>query len=70
MSSSSRMNSMDCSSDMRRGGTILGTTNTGDPFEFPRREGGTRDRSEDAIAGYRALGLDALIGIGGDGSLR
>ncbi len=54
---------------MRRGGTILGTTNTGNPFAFPQRDGGTLDRSEDAIAGYRALALDALIGIGGDGSL-
>jgi 6-phosphofructokinase 1 len=54
---------------MRRGGTILGTTNTGDPFAFPQRDGGTRDRSEEAIAGYRALELDALIAIGGDGSL-
>lgn len=54
---------------MRRGGTILGTTNTGDPFAFPQRDGGTLDRSTEAIAGYRALKLDALIGIGGDGSL-
>ena len=54
---------------MRRGGTILGTTNTGDPFAFPQRDGGTLDRSEEAIAGYRSLKLDALIGIGGDGSL-
>ena len=54
---------------MRRGGTILGTTNTGDPFAFPQRDGGALDRSEEAIAGYRALQLDALIAIGGDGSL-
>ena len=54
---------------MRRGGTILGTTNTGDPFAFPQRDGGMLDRSQEAIAGYRALKLDALIAIGGDGSL-
>lgn len=51
------------------GGTILGTTNQGDPFAFPTADGTCRDRSEDVIAGYHRLGLDALIGIGGDGSL-
>lgn len=54
---------------MRRGGTILGSSNFGDPFAYPQLDGDDLDRSEEAIAGYRALGLDALIGIGGDGSL-
>ncbi len=51
------------------GGTFLGTTNRGDPFDYPGQNGQASDRSEEAIAGYRELGLDALIGIGGDGSL-
>lgn len=51
------------------GGTFLGTTNKGNPFAFPMADGTVRDRTEDIIAGYRQLGLDALIGIGGDGSL-
>ncbi|MBD2210127.1 ATP-dependent 6-phosphofructokinase [Nostoc linckia FACHB-104] len=51
------------------GGTMLGTTNKGDPFAFPMPDGSLCDRSEDIIAGYHQLGLDALIGIGGDGSL-
>lgn len=51
------------------GGTVLGTTNKGDPFAFPMPDGTVLDRSEDIIAGYRELGLDAIIGIGGDGSL-
>ncbi len=51
------------------GGTILGTTNKGDPFAFPLSDGTVCDRSQDIIDGYRYLGLDALIGIGGDGSL-
>lgn len=51
------------------GGTILGTTNKGDPFAFPMPDGTLRDRSEEIIEGYHLLGLDALIGIGGDGSL-
>ncbi|MDJ0688334.1 MAG: ATP-dependent 6-phosphofructokinase [Xenococcaceae cyanobacterium MO_188.B32] len=51
------------------GGTILGTTNKGDPFAFPMSDGSLSNRSEEIIAGYHHLGLDALIGIGGDGSL-
>lgn len=51
------------------GGTILGTTNKGDPFAFPLSDGTVRDRSTEIIEGYHSLGLDALIGIGGDGSL-
>src|SRR6185369_9162347 len=53
---------------MRQGGTILGTTNKGDPFAFPMPDGTVLDRSNEVIAGYRELKLDALIGIGGDGS--
>lgn len=53
----------------RLGGTILGTTNKGDPFAFPYPDGRVVDRSGEVIEGYRSLGLDALIGIGGDGSL-
>jgi 6-phosphofructokinase 1 len=51
------------------GGTFLGTTNKGNPFAFPMSNGEIVDRSEEIIEGYRALGLDALIGIGGDGSI-
>ncbi|MCU0839132.1 MAG: ATP-dependent 6-phosphofructokinase [Rhodospirillales bacterium] len=55
---------------LRRGGTILETVNKGNPFAYPMPDGSVADRSEEAIAGFRALNLDALIGIGGDGSLR
>ena len=55
------------------GGTILGTTNRGDPFHYrERRPDGTwseRDRSDELVAAFRAHGVDALIAIGGDGSL-
>lgn len=50
------------------GGTVLGTTNKGDPFAYPMPDGSLCDRSEEIIANYHQLGLDALIGIGGDGS--
>lgn len=53
---------------LRMGGTILGTTNKGNPFAFPMPDGSLRDRSDELVEGYRQLGLDALIGIGGDGS--
>ncbi|MGH7185030.1 MAG: 6-phosphofructokinase, partial [Pseudomonadota bacterium] len=53
---------------LRQGGTILGTTNKGDPFAFPV-DGSQVDRSAEVIDGLRALRIDALIGIGGDGSL-
>lgn len=51
------------------GGTMLGTTNKGNPFAFPMSDGTVRDRSQEIIDGYHLLGLNALIGIGGDGSL-
>src|SRR5262245_1621499 len=55
------------------GGTILGTTNRGNPFQWlSRRDDGTLcevDRSDDLVAAFRANRLDALVAIGGDGSL-
>jgi ATP-dependent phosphofructokinase / diphosphate-dependent phosphofructokinase len=51
------------------GGTILGTTNRGNPFAYPAPDEGTVDRSAEIIAGYHLLDLDAVIGVGGDGSL-
>jgi 6-phosphofructokinase 1 len=53
---------------LRLGGTVLGTTNRGDPFAFPMADGSLKDRSEEVIEGVRMLGLDALVGVGGDGS--
>ena len=54
---------------LRMGGTILGTVNSGDPFAFPTPDGMLKDRSDEIIEGYHQLGLNALIGIGDDGSL-
>jgi phosphofructokinase-like protein len=54
---------------LRLGGTILGTTNKGDPFDFPMSDGSRKDRSAEIIEGLKLLGIDALIGVGGDGSL-
>ena len=54
-----------------RGGTILGTTNSGDPFQYKTVENGqetVRDISDEVMANARKLGMDAVITVGGDGS--
>jgi len=54
-----------------RGGTILGTTNRGDPFHYKSVEDGkeiVRDISGQVVENARKLGIDAIITIGGDGS--
>ena len=53
----------------RQGGTFLGSTNRGDPFAFPMKDGSRKDRSAEMVEGLRELRLDGLIGVGGDGSL-
>lgn len=55
---------------LRLGGTILGTINKGDPFAYPMPDGTIKDRSGEFVEGFQELGLDALIVIGGDGSMR
>jgi phosphofructokinase-like protein len=55
-----------------RGGTILGTSNRADPFRFVVEEGGQRrerDVFDRVLRNWEKLGLDALISIGGDGSM-
>lgn len=56
------------------GGTILGTTNRGSPLAYPvRQPDGTIievDRTGDIVRALHDRGIDALIAIGGDGSLR
>ena len=53
------------------GGTILGTTNRGDPFRrpVPGCPGEYRDESGVVVENFRRLGFDVLIAVGGDGSL-
>ena len=61
----------DVSGILPRGGTILGTTNRGNPFRYVTTENGkeiTHDVSDQVIANARKLGIDALIVIGGDGT--
>jgi 6-phosphofructokinase 1 len=54
-----------------RGGTILGTTNRGNPFKYKTVINGCeecRDMAPEVIANARKLGIDALIVVGGDGT--
>jgi ATP-dependent phosphofructokinase / diphosphate-dependent phosphofructokinase len=56
-----------------QGGTIIGTTNRGNPLRYPTTgpDGQlyNRDRTDELINGLAAYGIDALISIGGDGSM-
>jgi 6-phosphofructokinase 1 len=56
------------------GGTILGTTNRGNPFRYVMKNDEGQeyetDRSDDLVAAFQASGFDALVSIGGDGSLQ
>ena len=56
------------------GGTILGTTNRGNPLEFPVTNAAGEvelvDRTPELIDGLKELGVDALVTIGGDGSMK
>ncbi|MDQ6886928.1 MAG: ATP-dependent 6-phosphofructokinase [Gemmatimonadota bacterium] len=55
------------------GGTILRTTNRGNPFHYPFKQPDGRivetDRSDELMERARELGIEAVISIGGDGSL-
>ncbi len=54
-----------------KGGTILGTTNRGEPHRYPVEENGEiieRDMRPQVLDNIAKLGLDALITIGGDGT--
>ena len=55
---------------LRLGGTILGTTNRGNPFAYPVQTGdGEVDYSNRCVENFHKLRLDALVVIGGDGTL-
>ncbi len=55
-----------CRGILQQGGTVLGTTNKGDPFNLAK--GG--DRSGEVAERVRALGLEGLVMLGGDGTMR
>ena len=57
-----------------RGGTMLGTSNTADPFAYTLEPLGSpaepRDLAELALRNLGGQGVDALVAIGGDGTLK
>ncbi|OFW43978.1 MAG: 6-phosphofructokinase [Acidobacteria bacterium RIFCSPLOWO2_12_FULL_67_14b] len=65
-----RLTPKDVTGILRLGGTILGTTNRGDPFEYPvDTPEGKVDYSDRVVDTFHRMGLNALVVIGGDGSL-
>lgn len=66
------LSNKDVSGILTLGGTILGTSNIANPYKYAVDEGGKivmKDLSKEAISNYRRHCLDALITIGGDGTL-
>lgn len=55
-----------------KGGTIIKTTNKGNPFDFPtpQSDGSIKkiDRSDELIDRLKEMGVEAVINIGGEGS--
>lgn len=67
---SRRLTPRDVTGILRFGGTILGTVNRGDPFAGPiTTPEGTFNYAERVMEMFQKTGLDALVCIGGDGTL-
>lgn len=66
------LNNRDVSGILGKGGTILGSSNKGDPYHWPEEvEGKIKivNRTKDVLKNYQAWNLDALVAIGGDGTM-
>ena len=66
------LTSDDVSGILTHGGTILGTSNTADPFRVPVSRNNKiifEDHSKQSCHHLREWGIDALVAIGGDGTL-
>ncbi|MFN3345133.1 MAG: 6-phosphofructokinase, partial [Chloroherpetonaceae bacterium] len=60
----------DVSGILSTGGTILGTSNKANPFrQYQPKTGEFKDVSKKVVADAKKLGIDALIAIGGDGTM-
>jgi 6-phosphofructokinase 1 len=67
-----RMHYNDVSNILTVGGTILGTSNIANPFRFAVRKGERlqyKDVSDDCLRAVRERDIDALVCIGGDGTM-
>ncbi len=68
-----KLTSKDVRGLQARGGTILGTSNRGNPLNYPIREGGKivhRDVTNDIVKRIKELEIDVLIAVGGDGTMK
>ncbi|MFN0110665.1 MAG: 6-phosphofructokinase [Blastocatellia bacterium] len=64
------LNTQDVRGIIYRGGTILGTTNRGNPFQLKIGEDGQpTDVSSEIVAAFNRLNLNVMVVIGGDGTL-
>ncbi|MGB9629039.1 MAG: 6-phosphofructokinase, partial [Thermodesulfobacteriota bacterium] len=62
----------DVSGILTLGGTILGTSKIANPYRYPIKDKGElrfKNLSKEALKNLNALGIEALICIGGDGTL-
>ncbi len=56
-----------------RGGTILGTSNRGNPLSYPVKEGGKtvfKDMTGRIVSNIKKMKIDVLIAVGGDGTMK
>jgi len=68
-----RLDSDDVRGLQMRGGTILGTSNRGNPLRYPLKKDGRivfEDVTDTIVANFRKLKLDVLIAVGGDGTMK
>ncbi|MCX7008837.1 MAG: ATP-dependent 6-phosphofructokinase [Kiritimatiellaeota bacterium] len=67
------INNRDVSGILNLGGTILGTSNMGDPWHYPVEVASGKieiqDTSYKAIRNFQQAGLDVLVAVGGDGTM-
>jgi phosphofructokinase-like protein len=67
-----RLQFRDVSGIITQGGTILGTSNTANPYRYAVKKNGQvefEDVSARSIANIKEMGIDCLVCIGGDGTL-
>ncbi|OQY17278.1 MAG: 6-phosphofructokinase [Desulfobacteraceae bacterium 4572_35.1] len=67
------LNRKSVSGILQRGGTILGTSNRGNPLNYPVEKDGEihwLDVSDKVIENFNQIGAEALIAVGGDGTLK
>ncbi|MBN2071114.1 MAG: ATP-dependent 6-phosphofructokinase [Candidatus Krumholzibacteriota bacterium] len=56
-----------------KGGTILGTSNRGNPLRYPMREKGKsffKDVTGDIVRNIKKMKIDVLVAVGGDGTMK